>query len=599
MIYRPVPPRRPLSQIERRGRILSWGISLFFLGLGLRLWYLQIFQGEKLYQLSEINRIRQIVTRAPRGEILDRNGKPLAQSRKSLALGIMPDWEKDNPNLLEHLAPILKTSPSELRKRIKENQTLPYDPVILEEDISPSLLAQIEEQKVYLGGTVLIPSHIRYYPDGKVAAHLLGYVGQIDAEELKQLRKLGYRMGDLVGKTGIEKEYNHLLKGRDGGQQVEVDALGRIRRRLSLQPPIAGKTLILTIDLRLQKAAWEALKGRRGALVAIDPRNGEVLALVSSPSYDLNAFSPKITKELWQKLNTDPSRPLLNRAVLATYPPGSTFKTVTAASGLKHKVITPRSTAYCPGGMPIGGRFKRCWAVHRRVDFYKAIALSCDVFFYRVGLSLNPTAFAKDARSFGLGVPTGIDLPSEKKGLIPDPAWKQRRWRQPWYGGDKANMAIGQGYVLTSPLQMALECSVVANWGKVWKPHLLLRVTDTQGRLIHRVKPTLIRRATVSPQILEEVRKGMRLAVTAGTARVVDLPNIPTAAKTGSAQNPHGRTHGWLICFAPYDHPRIAIACIVEQGGHGSTSAGPVVRKVLETFFGLPSTPEKRGRMIE
>ena len=578
------------SRTARRRALLLLRLTIFAIAvLTARLWYLQILRGEELRQRSETNRTRLIRIPGPRGRILDAHGRVLADNRPSISLAVMPDYAEDNPDLLARLAPIVGMSVQELEQMVNRGRANSYDPVCIAADVDLDTLSRVEEQRVYLAGLVVQQASIRHYPDGRLAAHVLGPLGEASDVELKKLSRYGYRLGDYVGKSGAEAVYNALLGGAAGGDLVEVDARGRITRTLRHYPPRPGATLHLSIDARVQRAAAEALAGRPGAAVAIDPRDGSVIALVSSPSYDLSPFAKRIKPQAWRALTTDPRRPLLNRAVASAHPPGSTFKVITAAAGLQAGRITKNSRAYCAGGLPLGRRFKRCWSRHGNIEFIGAIAHSCDTFFYRYSLIMGIQPICRMARAFGLGAKTGIDLTSEAKGYIPHPRERSTPGHpRNWWPGDTANAAIGQGYILATPLQMAVAAAALGNGGIVYRPHILRKAVSLDGRLLASPSKQIISRIPLRPADLELVRLGMRAAVERGTCRGAALPGIAVAGKTGSAEVAGSRkTHGWFICFAPYQNPTIAVAVVVERAGHGGTVAVPVARRMLEAYFGL------------
>ncbi|MGB9797925.1 MAG: penicillin-binding protein 2, partial [bacterium] len=407
-----------------------------------------------------------------------------------------------------------------------------------------------------------------------------GYVGEISAEELKKWRENGYQMGDMVGKTGIERLWESKLKGEKGGQRMEVDARGQVHRLLERIEPKPGEEIRLTIDLNIQRAAEEALKGKRGAVVAMNPQTGEILALASSPSFDPNLFaSPRGKEKERLALFNDKRHPFLNRAISGVYPPGSIFKLITATAGLEEGKISPYIVINCPGGLRVGKRFFRCWRTHGPVNFVSAIEQSCDTYFYRLGLLIGPQKLAEWARKFGLGERTGIILPGEAKGFIADEEWKKQKLGEIWYPGDTANMAVGQGFTQMTPIQACRMVSVFANGGYLVKPIIMLGEKEEKVPL------------GISASTLELVRKGMEEAVmgSSGTGKLARINGIRIAGKTGSAQDPpRKRTHAWFVCFAPVENPRVAVSVVVEEGGMGGSVAAPIAKKVLEAAL-LPS----------
>jgi penicillin-binding protein 2 len=436
-----------------------------------------------------------------------------------------------------------------------------------------------------LPGIIVLEEPVRVYPHRTLAAHVLGHVGAVTDEELESRPDL--QLFDWTGKMGIERVYDRYLQGEHGREVMEVDALGAPIRRLRREPARAGQTLVLTLDARLQAVAERALQGKRGAVVALDPKTGEVLALASSPSFDPNWFSTGIKPERWRWLISHPAHPLQNRAIATTHPPGSTFKIVTAVAALMFGKVTPSTRIPCGGGRVVGRRFFRCWRRHATLDLEHAIGQSCDSYFYTLGLAVGPDRLAQVARLMGLGEKTGIDLPGESSGVIPTPAWKRHRYRERWYGGDTANMAIGQGYVAVTPLQMALVACAVANKGVVMRPHLLKERRDAQGRVIAKTTPKVLHRLPAPPSVWETVKRGMLAAVYSpgGTAgRLRDLP-IQVAGKTGSSEHRKGaKTHAWFIAFAPADRPQIALCVMVEESGHGGEVAVPIAKEILAAF---------------
>jgi penicillin-binding protein 2 len=582
-----------------RIRKLAVIVIILFLILVARLWYLQIVLGEELLMQSEANRIKLIRMRAPRGTILDRKGRVLATSRPQFVVLATPSKLRENPEALKTLCGVLGITPSDLNTIIARRGGHPGAPVRVMIDAPLEIVARVSELRMKLPGVSVELDQIRSYPDGTSVAHIVGHLGEISKEELEAAEKAGkdYKPGDYVGKDGLEAQYEDVLRGVDGGKQVEVNALGMVVRVLGEKPSIPGKTLRLTIDRDLQIAARRALGSQVGAAVAVDPRNGEVLAMVSSPAYDPNIFVKRVKASDWERIIRHKGRPMQNRCVYNVYPPGSTFKPVTAIAGLRYGLCSVNTTVNCPGYLMFGRRFG-CWRVHGRVGFMKAIAESCDVWFYQLGHRLGIDRLAKVAREFGLGSATGIDLPHESRrrdggvGTIPDTQWKRKRFNQPWWPGETLSCAIGQGYIQVSPLQMALVSAAVANNGKIYKPFLVKEVLKPDGTVVRRTKPEVQHVVDSPADEFELVRKGMRLAVTSGTGRVADIPDVAVAGKTGSAEDPPRPAHGWFICFAPLNNPRIAVAAIVEHGRHGATSAAPVCRAILDVFFGKKKPQE-------
>ncbi|MEN6520805.1 MAG: penicillin-binding protein 2 [Armatimonadota bacterium] len=572
-------------------------ITLFVILLA-RLWYLQIASGASLLAESETNRKRLIRVRAPRGLILDRHGKVLATSRPQFVVLAVPELLAENPNAFTALCKILNVTKEDLQAIMRKERAAAYAPVRVAIDVPLDVVAKLQERKPILPGVTVELDQLRSYPDGPAVAHVLGYIGEVNKEELERLSgsAIRYRPGDYVGKSGIEKEYETLLHGTDGGQEIEVDARGRTRRMLDDKGSVPGHTLVLTIDKDLQLAAERTMEGKVGAAVAINPQNGEVLAMVSNPGFDPNIFVKKVKVSDWNKIIGNKSNPLQNRAVANKYPPGSTFKPITATAALEYKVATPNTSLYCSGGYRMGRVF-HCWKRHGRVTFTTAISQSCDVFFYQMGQRMGVNKLAKMARSFGIGRATMIDLPEESpgkdgsKGTMPDEEWKRKRFKRPdmqkWYPGETLPVAIGQGYVQTTPLQMALVAAAVSTSGKMYRPHVLFEVRNPYGKTVKKVARHFERQVPASLETFKAVQYGMRQTVVGpgGTGKVVNLEGVSVAGKTGSAENA-GAAHAWFICYASTEDPKIAIAVIVEHGRHGASAAAPVARAILDVYYG-------------
>ena len=585
---------------------------MLFLGLAARLWFLQVARGDDFRDAAAANQARRIRTPAPRGVITDRHGVLLAANRPRLAIYAVPSVAKD-PATLGRLAALLHTTPDAIQQTIDATRINPYDPLRIALDVPMTTVTQIEENRPYLPGISTEPEPVRWYPHGTLAAHLLGTMGRINESEWTSLsaQKYGdgtaiYTKNDFLGKTGVESAYERYLHGRPGGTDVQIDAHGRTVQSLETEGAVPGGTVQLTLDEPTQAAAERVLAEHHfiGAAVALDPRTGAVLAMASAPTFDPGQFATGITSAHWKPLHQNPQHPLINRAIGAMYPPGSTFKPVVAVAGWQTGVITPNSSVDCTGSYHLGHARFGCWETHGETDFTKAIAESCDVFFYVYGQKIGPDRISYYAKQFGLAEKTGIDLGGEDIGSIPSPSWKLKHFHRlgsefdQWFGGDTLHMSIGQGDVLTTPLQMARVAATLANGGNVLKPYVVSEVTEANSHhAVYRAAPTLVRRLPVSAPNLERVRMAMRMTVTEGTGKVVNFPGVAVAAKTGSAQTyGSAKTHGLFICFAPYNHPTIAIAAIVEHGGHGGDTAGKVCRAMLEAYFHLKDTGETSAK---
>jgi len=590
-------------------------VTLVFSLLVLRLYYLQIVRGRHFSRLAEENRISLIRVRAPRGIVFDRHGNVLVTNRPSFSVSLDLDAVRDLDATVGAVAAALGLDPAELARKARAVE--PYrrfEPVRVKDDVDRHEVAALEALRYEYPGVLVEVEPRRSYPHGTLASHVLGYVGQISAAELKARAELGYRMGDYIGKMGIEKELDAELKGRDGFQQMEVDSLGRGIKVLSSIPPIPGHSVTLTIDLALQQVAEEALAGISGAIVAIDPRDGSVLAAVSSPALDPNSFSHGLSQEEWDRLSHDERHPLQNRIVQAQYPPGSVFKILTAIAALESGAITTATSYFCRGAMRYGNRDFRCWkkAGHGDVSLHRALVESCDVYFYQVGLKAGIDEIARIAREFGLGKATGLELGSEAPGLIPDSAWKRRVRKEPWYSGETLSVAIGQGYDLVTPVQAALLAATLANGGTVYRPHLIRRVVDGAGLTVRTRAVIAERTVLLKPGTLAAIRDGLWGVVNepGGTGAGARVPGLEIAGKTGTAQvvrmaqkgerqavaGKKSGDHAWFICYAASGPAQVAIAVIVEHGGHGGSVSAPIARRLVAELKSLGYFQESIAR---
>ena len=504
-------PKRPPRENDRRAfvlraRLFGVFIALLFFVLVGRLWFLQIAHGEDYRAAARANQARRLRSRAPRGTIVDCNGVVLAANRSRFAVYATPDILK-NALLLSRLSHLLGDALDDLYQTIKESQQNPYDPIRVALDVPMATVTEIEENRPFLPGVSTEPEPVRWYPAGGLAAHVLGSMGRINAAEYNTRKSQGYFSDDFLGKTGIEREYEPYLHGTPGGTDVQIDARGQRVGTFNTSDSLPGGTVTLALDARVQAAAEQTLRANHfvGAAVAINPQTGAVIAMASAPTYDPNIFATGVKAADWTPLNTSADKPLINRALDAMYPPGSTFKPIVAAAGLQTGSITTGTTAYCPGAYYLGRARFGCWQTHGAVNFYSAMAKSCDVFFYIAGQKIGPDRIAAYSKAFGLAEKTGIDLPSEDIGSIPSPAWKARKFHRfgsaftQWFGGDTLHMSIGQGDVLTTPLQMARVAATVANGGDVLKPYSVQKITNSDNNTIaFQSVRTVIRHVPVS-----------------------------------------------------------------------------------------------------
>ncbi len=585
-LLRTRPPQAPpqtLPPTERSFQaLLLLGCSaLLLLGLlGGRLAYLQLAEGSRNRQLAEDNRIRLVPKPPERGRLLDRKGRALAVSRLSHSVFLWPLSQPKQawPVTIRRLARILGTPEAEIRTRLEQvGYNSPFL-VRVARGISPQVMTALAEQSPDLPGVQIDAEAVRYYPGGDMAAHVLGYTSELSDQELKQRRAEGYRLGDVVGQVGAEAAFERYLRGEWGGQQVEVDAAGQVVRVLGEIPPRAGRNVHLTLDLELQKVAEAALGKRKGAVVAMDPSNGAILAMVSRPAFDPNLFSARISDAQWRQLQSQ-DFPFVNRA-LQGYPPASTFKIVTTAAGLESGEFAPDTVLNTFAFLRIGGI--QFWdhnnAGFGALGFAGALAQSSDTFFYQVGRRVGEKTLVDWTRRFGFGTPTGLELPEESPGLVPDPAWKQKSVGEPWYLGDTINFSIGQGFLQATPLQVAVMGAVVANGGYQVKPYLLLDgAQNRDGRISLDLQASTLRL----------LQQGLRQVVSGGTGQAMNRSDLPpNAGKTGTAEDPPRKSHTWYVGYAPLDQPQILVVAFCENsGGGGGSTAAPIARQVMRAFF--------------
>jgi len=605
--------------------------------LSVQLWQLQIVRGETYRQEADLNRLRIVSVRAPRGVIYDRQKRLLARNIPSFAVAIVPadlprpgnDPPGNGQPTLERvyarLSALLNIPVATIEQKVNNGRADPFTPVVIQGGVDRDTAFILEEEHLRLPGVIIEREPIRQYLEGPLLAHIVGYVSRITPEEFQRNREV-YAQTDKVGRTGVELTFEEELRGIKGKKEIEVDASGREVRLLAEAPPTPGHNLVLTLDLDLQRQVAAFLAegvgktgAKSGAAIAMDPQTGEILALVSLPTYDNNLFAGEISQQEWQRLLDDPLLPLLNRGIGGNYPPGSTLKIVTAAAGLQEQVISRKTILEDHGALIIPDKYNPetkwrfpCWLEtgHGRLDVVEALAQSCDVFFYQVaggaedfvGLDGGDVVrLGRYARAFGLGEKTGIDLSGEAPGLVPDNAWKLRQsWNVlgiPWVTGDTYNMAIGQGYVLATPLQVLNMGVVIANGGTLYRPQIVREVVDADGKVVQPFRKQVIRQVPLSPETLSIVREGMAAAVTHGTATML-RPPVPAAGKTGTAEygeviDAKGtmRTHAWFVGFAPLTNPQIALVVFIEGSGVGASDAVPIASKILHYYFSTATTP--------
>ncbi len=588
------------KDLQQRIKYLRGFIVLLFALILLRGWHMQIIHGDYYKRLAENNRVRTVTIPPLRGIIYDRNREVLAKNAPAFNLGLIIADVKDLQGTIKRIAPLTGLSVEDIKERIESSRDYdPFSPVIIREDLSMREVALIESQSWNLPGVGIIVEGRREYPNKALAAHLLGYVGEITQSQLKDEEYASESPGRIIGQNGIEKVYDIFLRGGPGKKNIEVDAAGHERRVLNTIEPVSGDSIILSIDLKLQMTAEEALGDRAGAVVVMKTGTGEVLALASHPAFDPNMLSKRLTPRLWQKIAEDPAHPLNNRAIQGTYPPGSVFKIVMASAGLEEEYINANNAISCSGGMPFGKRVFRDWKSggHGIVNLHRAITESCDVYFYQLGNRMGIDIIARYASLFGLGELTGIDLPSEKRGLVPTTQWKLDVKNERWYPGETLSVAIGQGFLSVTPLQQAMIANTVANSGAVVRPQILKGIVSAKEKRIFEFPPVETNKLTIRENTLNLVTRALRGVVNepGGTGWAAKSTLIDIAGKTGTAQAVGRRTggggsskfndHAWFVAFAPVNKPEITVAVLVEHGGHGGSAAAPVAKQIIEEYF--------------
>jgi penicillin-binding protein 2 len=602
-----MPPEKiyeDLSLVRRRANTVFWVIAgLIFLALSYY-WKIQIVDHKKFSDLAEANRTRQRALAAPRGLIRDRNGEILADNRASFKVSLIRENVKDLEASLDAVGRLLDIDVETLRSRVEQYKDLQqFEPIVIKDGLSSVDVAPIESRRLEFPELVVDAEPQRFYPKGALAAHVLGYLQERTPEEIRAEPDRAVRAGEMVGKTGVERQYDDILKGEDGKIIEVVDSLGRVRSEKARQNPVQGGDVVLTLDRRLQAVAEEALEGREGVVVVLDPQSGDILALASFPTFDPNRFITRFTPTEWIQLMNDPLSPLENRAIRGLYAPGSIFKLVMSLGGLGFSYVTPDTSVYCSGTTEIYGAVRHCWFApgHGSMNLADAIKNSCNIYFYTLGRRMGIDMIALAAGRLGLGKKTGVDLAGEKEGLVPSSEWKTRTLKTPWYPGETISVAIGQGQLQVTPLQIAALTALVAKRGERKRPHLFMSgpagakagpAGDDGG-----VSAAAAERP-FKPADFENVITGMWRSVNdGGTGKGAFVEGMDICGKTGSTQlvsresaerlSRAGReikTHSWFSGFAPRDNPRIVVTVLVEYGGGGGATAAPVARRIFELF---------------
>jgi penicillin-binding protein 2 len=643
----------PQSPLRPRIKVLSVVVTVLLLALLSRLWFLQVLAAERYTDLAQANQVRQVVVEAPRGRILDRQGRELVRNRAAWAITVKTvelGDKRQRDTVLNRLSRLLGVSRAKINERLRDYNGSPLRGTPVAEDVPIDNLFYLSEHGEDFPGVQPEVVALRQYPQGTLAAHVLGYVGEISGNELKSGKFKGLQQGDTVGKAGVELSYDRYLRGRNGVEDFEVNASGRVVRSLGGRAPVPGMDLQLSIDLDVQKQAEKSLKdgmklarglgsrypARAATAVVLDPNDGSVLALASLPEYDPRKFVGGISSNDFEAYNKDPGNPLLNRAVQSAYPPGSTWKPVTALAALQRNLITPSTTFHCPGSYKFGNSVKHDWTPrgHGTVNLTLSLEQSCDVYYYNLGANFARSEARQEAagskaaedmqataRSLGFGSQPQLDLPFPSDGTVPTRAWRKRFWEQnkavyckgtsrlykelcrdgwQWQGGEDLNIAIGQGALLVSPLQLAVGYGAIANGGTVYQPHVARAVTNpANGRPVRTIQPKVAHVARIPAGDFSAVAQGLDAVTKAGTAAAAfsgfPLDRFAVAGKTGTADLPPKAPFAWFASFAPVQNPRYVVVAMVEQGGHGGQSAAPVARVLYEKLFGLPIQPIVAG----
>lgn len=597
------------NRITRLHTLLVVCLVLFAVLLG-RMVYLQLWRGDYYAKQSDGNRLRQSRILAPRGIIYDSEGKELVNNLPGYAV-VLQKQSSYKPETLQRLSNLLQMPVEEINAKIKASKNF-YEPIMLKNNLDQQMVTKIEEQRRYMPEVMLSVQPIRNYPYHELAVHALGYVGEVSAYEIEQGLFKNITQGSLVGKAGLEKTYDKYLRGEDGAFMEEVDVAGNVVKHYDSVQPIPGKNLKLTIDYELQKELEEftdkhlaylrnsgiAPGARAAAVIAIDPRNGAVRAMVSRPGYDPNWFVHGISSKNWNSINNDHNYPMNNKVITGEYPPGSTFKIVTGSAAFELKKVGLNEPIFDGGFHPMVPTMGNAGGeVLGWLTFIKALAMSDNVYFYELGYRVGIDNIEKYAHIFGFGERTGIDLEGESKGLVASKKVKRKIWDEDWRLGDTFNAAIGQGFNLTTPIQLSVMLSIVANGGTKYQPYLVDSIINSDGSLFEKPKRAEGKHIDVSQQTIDYIRMGMSATTQEGgtASYFAGLPK-PIAGKTGTAENSHGRDHGLFVAYGPVDDPELVVVCIVEQGGFGSIAAGPIVYKAFEEFFqekGYMPRPDK------
>lgn len=619
--FNPVSGPHDRRKIDWRLVLIEGVIAVLFSILLGQLWKLQIVESNSFRQLADINRFRVSPVEAPRGIIYDRNHKILAANKPSFVVAVVPAaLPKENPGrVYAELGLLVGMTSDEISAKVARRRGDDFTPVAVKSDVDRDVVLRVEEKHLKLPGVIVVPESSRLYPYGDLASHILGYMLPITEDELasKQTDKaLAYRAEDKIGATGIEAQYERELRGKPGNKLYEVDATERPVADLRVDGPDPGHNLTLSLDVDLQRDVEKILKAGMGesifaVAIVMDPRSGQILSMVSTPSYDNNLFASGVKSDDLARLLNDPKKPMIDYSIGGTFPPGSTFKLVTAAGSLQEGVANASTEIDCPGYLLIPNQYNPalsarlpCWGVHGKQNFVKGLSNSCDVYYWTLGggtdafQGLGNQRLANYARLLGYGAPTGIDLPGELGGLIPTDQWKAETWDEDWLKGDTYNMSIGQGFVLATPLQVANATNAIANGGRLLKPRVVTGVSDAEDQPLNVVEPQEVRRIPVDAGNLALIKQGMQGVMLNDDVKAINVPELKIAGKTGTAEYPGPKdakgimpTHGWFTAFAPYDNPEVSVTVFVQRGG-GPGTAAPIAVNILKRYFRyVPAAP--------
>lgn len=557
-------------------RVIELGLIIIIL----RLFYLQVYYGDFYKDLAQKNYLKSMILPAPRGLIYDQNGIILVENKITYSLYLIPPYKFDK-NKIVRLAKIVSIKQQDLEDLFKKLSPF-YPAYLVKRNLTPKEIISLELNREELPSFTINIEFERAYPYGKIASHVLGYIGEVSKEELKD-EELDYSLGEKSGKYGLEATYEKILRGKKGFRGIALYASQGKKVFTGQKDPIPGKSIVLSLDINLQKIAEEALGEEKGVVIVSNPWTGEILTLASHPSFDPNKFIEGFTKEEWEGLIRSPDNPLNNRAISSLYPPGSIFKLIVALAALEERKVSLKEYFFCPGEYKMGRYSFKCWKKggHGRINFIDGISHSCNVVFYNIGLRLGVDKIVEYAKKFLLDSKTGIDLPGEISGFIPSQSWKKEKLKESWYPGDTLNLSIGQGFVLVTPIEIHQMMSIIATEGYLYKPHLVSKIIDVNG-VEEKVKPEIVYKLEFRKESWGILKDGMRKVVEEGTGIATRIPGVSISGKTGTAENPHGESHAWFSAFFPSENPQYVVTVFVEHGKSGGGKAAPIAKRIIE-----------------